>query len=88
MSRLFCGIDIGTTNLKVLLLDESGKTLWVKSVPAPHLRDELGVVTDARQLVAQAESLIIKGWRRGRQGPSHRSYLNRRHRRGWCVHKR
>ena len=63
MSRLFCGIDIGTTNLKVLLLDESGETLWVKSVPAPHLRDELGVVTDARQLVAQAESLIIEGWR-------------------------
>jgi xylulokinase len=62
MSRLFCGIDIGTTNLKVLLLDESGKTLWVKSVPAPHLRDALGVVTDARALVALAESLIIEGW--------------------------
>jgi xylulokinase len=63
VSRLFCGIDIGTTNLKVLLLDESGETLWVKSVPAPHLRDEIGVVTDATALVALAEDLIIEGWR-------------------------
>jgi xylulokinase len=63
VSRLFCGIDIGTTNLKVLLLDESGDTLWVKSVPAPHLRDEIGVVTDATALVALAEQLIIEGWR-------------------------
>ena len=63
MGRLFCGIDIGTTNLKVLLLDESGATLWVKSVPAPHLRDEIGVVTDARALVVLAEQLVIEGWR-------------------------
>jgi xylulokinase len=63
MSKLFCGIDIGTTNLKVLLLDEGGVTLWVKSVPAPHLRDEIGVVTDAKALVALAEELIIEGWR-------------------------
>jgi xylulokinase len=63
VSGLFCGIDIGTTNLKVLLLDDKGQTLWVKSVPAPHLHDGLGIVTDARQLVAVAESLIIEGWR-------------------------
>jgi xylulokinase len=63
VSRLFCGIDIGTTNLKVLLLEEGGETLWVKSVPAPHLRDDIGVVTDATALVALAERLIIEGWR-------------------------
>ncbi len=63
MAGLFCGIDIGTTNLKVLLLDDTGKTLWVKSVPAPHLNDGLGIVTDAKALVALAEELIIEGWR-------------------------
>lgn len=68
MSRLFCGIDIGTTNLKVLLLDEGGATLWVKSVPAPHLRDEIGVVTDAKALVTLAEHLIVEGWRCVGQG--------------------
>lgn len=62
MSRLFCGIDVGTTNLKVLLLDESGETLWVKSVPAPHLHDGIGIVTDALQLVAITEALIVEGW--------------------------
>jgi xylulokinase len=59
---LFCGIDVGTTNLKVLLLGESGETLWVKSVPAPHLQDGLGVVTDATALVSTIETLIIEGW--------------------------
>ena len=61
MSGYYCGIDIGTTNLKVLLLDDEGRTLWVKSIPAPHLNDGLGVVTDARQLVAQAEAMIVEG---------------------------
>ncbi len=61
MGGLSCGIDVGTTNLKVLLLDDGGRTLWVKSVPAPHKRDELGVVTDARELVATSEALIIEG---------------------------
>jgi xylulokinase len=63
LSGLYCGIDVGTTNLKVLLLGDTGKTLWVKSVPAPHLHDGLGVVTDATALVSHAESLIIEGWR-------------------------
>lgn len=70
MSRLFCGIDIGTTNLKVLLLGEGGETEWVKSVPAPHLQDGLGTVTDARQLVATAEGLIIEGCRAVARGRS------------------
>ncbi len=68
MRRVFCGIDIGTTNLKVLLLDESGETLWVKAVSAPHLRDAHGVVTDALQLVTLAESLILEGWKEAAKG--------------------
>ena len=68
MSGLFCGIDIGTTNLKVLLLDEDGNTVWVKSVPAPRLHDGVGLVTDARALVTLCEDLIIEGWRQTAQG--------------------
>jgi xylulokinase len=63
VNSLFCGIDIGTTNLKILFMDDEGRTQWVKSVPAPHLHYGLGVVTDARQLVSVAEGLIIEGWR-------------------------
>jgi xylulokinase len=62
MNALFCGIDVGTTNLKVLLMDDAGETQWVKSVPAPHLNDGLGVVTDAGALLARCEDLIIEGW--------------------------
>ena len=63
MPGLFCGIDIGSTNLKVLLLDEAGKTRWVKSVGQARLHDGLGEVTDATALVERLEQLIIAGWR-------------------------
>ena len=63
MAGLCCGIDIGSTNLKVLLLDGVGRTRWVKSVATPRLHDGLGVVTDAAGLIAALESLIIEGWR-------------------------
>ena len=68
MTDIYCGIDIGTTNLKVLLLDETAKPLWVKSVPAPHLSDGLGVVTDARALLRFIEDLVIEGWRQVGKG--------------------
>lgn len=63
MTGLFCGIDIGSTNLKVLLLDDAGHTRWVKSVATPRLHDGLGVVTDAAALILALEALIIEGWR-------------------------
>lgn len=63
MASLSCGIDIGSTNLKVLLLDEDGRTAWVKSVATPKQHDGLGPVTDALQLLAALEALVIEGWR-------------------------
>ncbi len=60
---LFCGIDVGSTNIKVLLMDEDGRTLWAHSVPSPRINDNHGVVTDGLQLVALLEAMIIKGWR-------------------------
>jgi xylulokinase len=60
---LFCGIDIGSTNIKVLLIDEDGRTAWVRSAPSPRIHDGIGPVTDGLQLVATLEDLIISGWR-------------------------
>ncbi len=62
MSGLFCGIDIGSTNIKVLLMDGAGRTVWVRSVPAPRRHDAFGVVTEGRELVTALEELIIAGW--------------------------
>ena len=58
-----CGLDIGSTNVKAVLAGEDGRTLWVKSVPTPHVNDGLGTTTDAAALVVLLEDLIIEGWR-------------------------
>ena len=60
---LDCGIDIGSTNLKVVLIDCEGRTAFVRSVPAPRSSDGIGAVTDAAALVVLLEELIIEGWR-------------------------
>ncbi len=64
MGGLFCGIDIGTTNLKVALVDgDEARTLRVESVETPRVHDDLGPVTDAAALLAAIEELIVRGWR-------------------------
>ncbi len=60
---LVCGLDIGSTNIKVVLADESGRSLWVKSVATPRVSDGIGVATDAAALVALLEDMIVEGWR-------------------------
>lgn len=57
-----CGIDIGSTNTKVLLMDEAGRALWCKSAHTPRVDDGIGPVTDGTALVAALEELIIAGW--------------------------
>jgi xylulokinase len=62
MSALTCGVDIGSTNVKVTLVDERGHAVWTKAVPSPRLPDESGVATDAAGLVAMIEEMIVTGW--------------------------
>jgi xylulokinase len=63
MSALTCGVDIGSTNVKVTFVDEHGRAVWTRTVPTPRLPDESGVATDALGLVALIEEMIIAGWR-------------------------
>jgi xylulokinase len=63
MSALSCGVDIGSTNVKVTLVDECGHAVWTKAVPTPRLPDNGGVATDALQLVGMIEEMIVTGWR-------------------------
>lgn len=62
MERL-CGIDIGTTNLKVVLMDEAGVCRWSRTIPTPRVPFREGVATDAEALLAMVEALVIEGWR-------------------------
>jgi xylulokinase len=62
MSALSCGVDIGSTNVKVTLVDECGHPVWTKAVPTPRLPDNGRVATDALGLVAMIEEMIVTGW--------------------------
>ncbi len=59
---LVCGIDIGTTNLKVALFDGENRLVWLKTEPTPRGHDGLGPVTDALGLVTRIEAMILQGW--------------------------
>jgi xylulokinase len=63
MGALTCGVDIGSTNVKVTLVDERARAVWTRAVPTPRLPDEIGVATDALGLVVMIEEMIIAGWR-------------------------
>lgn len=65
---MFCGVDVGSTNIKALFIDEGGQDLWVKSVPSPRRHDGHGVVTDGMELITALEELIIEGWRAAGKG--------------------
>ena len=60
---LVCGIDIGSTNLKVALVDGAGRPVWLRVVPTPRVRDALGPVTDADVLAEAIAALVAEGWR-------------------------
>lgn len=61
---LVCGIDIGSTNLKVGISDASGALLVSKIVPTPRAQDEYGVVTDPAELLLRVEQMILDAWRK------------------------
>lgn len=63
MASFTCGIDIGSTNIKVVLADEAGRAVHTRSVATPRVHDEVGPVTDAAALVSLLELMIIAGWR-------------------------
>lgn len=62
MTTVACGVDIGSTNLKVVLLDDEGRTVWVRSMRTPRRPDRDSVATDAAELVATIETMIVAGW--------------------------
>ncbi len=62
-TSVICGIDIGTTNVKVLLIDDQAQTLWSRSIPVPRIEQDGHPATDAKALVLTIEQLIVEGWR-------------------------
>jgi xylulokinase len=60
---LFCGVDIGTTNLKITLIGEDSRVVWTRVVPTPRTSDGYGVATDADAVLGVVERLIVEGCR-------------------------
>lgn len=68
MDGLCCGLDIGTTNLKAVLVDAAGRVRWSRSVPAVRTSEDGGAATPAPALLRAAEDLVIEGWRQAGEG--------------------
>lgn len=59
---VFCGVDIGSTNLKVGLSDGAGLLRHVEIVPTPRRQDAGLPVTDPATLLRRIEELILCAW--------------------------
>ena len=66
--QIDCGIDIGSTNLKIIFVTGEGQVLHVCSVPTPRIHDDSGPVTDSLALVDLLEDMIIEGWNKVAEG--------------------
>lgn len=68
-----CGIDIGSTNVKMVLVDDEGRIVHTRAVASPRVHDGIGPVTDPLALVSLLEDMIIDGWRESGRGLALRS---------------
>ncbi|MFT3987517.1 FGGY family carbohydrate kinase [Aestuariivirga sp.] len=73
MAGLDCGIDIGSTNLKVVLAGDDGRARATHTVPTPRVSDGVASASDAMALVRLLEDMIIASWRDAGQGVPLRS---------------
>jgi xylulokinase len=58
--QAFCGVDIGTTNVKVVVIDGAGAVLSRAAEPTPRRSDGIGPCCDPAEIVALVESLIVR----------------------------
>lgn len=63
--RIWCGVDIGTTNVKVLLVGAEGQVMAHVSRPTPRIPDAFGACTDADQLFDLIEEMVLRAHRDG-----------------------
>lgn len=68
MQRFYCGIDLGTTNLKVLLCDEAGHVAAKASCPTPRQERDGAPVTDPAEILTAIEALLDDAWSQAGRG--------------------
>lgn len=73
MRPIDCGIDIGSTNLKIILVTDEGEILGVRATETPRVEDNFGKVTSPLGLIALLEDMIIDCWQDVAKGQPLRS---------------
>lgn len=68
MKDLYCGIDLGTTNVKVLLCDATGHVAAIRSCPTPRISQDGLTMTDPAAILATVERLLAEAWDAGGTG--------------------
>ncbi|MEZ5669821.1 MAG: FGGY family carbohydrate kinase [Alphaproteobacteria bacterium] len=64
MAPLACGIDIGSSNLKVALVSADGRVAALETAATPRIAVDGAVETDAAALVDTLERMVLAAWRR------------------------
>ncbi|WP_158804003.1 MULTISPECIES: FGGY family carbohydrate kinase [unclassified Acidisoma] len=58
---VWCGIDLGSSNVKILFLAEDGRVVWRDSQPTPRVSDGIGPCADADILLDLVEKMMMRG---------------------------
>jgi xylulokinase len=59
--NVWCGIDLGSSSVKILLLAEDGRVVWRDSRPTPRISDGIGPCTDAGVVLDLVEGMMLRG---------------------------
>lgn len=74
MSGLYCGVDVGSTNIKVVLVDDSKGVIARRHRPTPRLGRNTPTAragdVDPRVLVDALEEMILDAWQQAAEGRS------------------
>jgi xylulokinase len=60
---VWCGVDLGSSNVKILFLAENGHVVWRDSQPTPRVSDGIGPCADAEVILNLVETMIERGHR-------------------------
>ncbi|WP_158804949.1 L-fuculokinase [Acidisoma sp. L85] len=60
---VWCGVDLGSSNVKILFLAEDGRVVWRDSQPTPRVSDGIGPCADAEVILDLVEAMMEQGHR-------------------------
>jgi xylulokinase len=59
---VWCGVDLGSSNVKILFLAEDGRVVWRDSQSTPRVSDGIGPCADADVILNLVETMMLRGF--------------------------